>query len=60
MPDAAPVTSATSPVNSAGAPASLSLACSSSQYSTSNRSRSGSAWYVPIRSASSMIRIVCR
>jgi len=43
MPDAVPVTSATSPVSSAGAPARRSLACSSSQYSTSNRSAACSA-----------------
>ena len=43
IPDAAPVTSATSPAKSGGLPAFASFACSRSQYSMSKRSRAGSA-----------------
>src|SRR5574341_2296088 len=51
IPLAAPVTSATLPASGGGLPPRLSLACSSSQYSTSNRSFSGSVFHSPSASA---------
>ena len=58
MPEAAPVTTTTSPVKSGGEPALRSFACSRSQYSMSNMSRSLTARQPPSASARRMTSIV--
>ena len=60
IPDAAPLTTTTLPSNSPRVADDLSLACSSSQYSTSNRSWRGKACQPPRASPHWMALIVCR
>ena len=59
MPDAAPVTSATSPASAGRAPCLRSLACSRSQYSTSKMSKAGSARHPSSASARRTMSTVC-
>ena len=58
MPEAAPVTRAILPCSSGAARALASLACSSSQYSTSNSFSRGKVRHPPMASASRVARIV--
>ena len=59
MPDAAPVTRATSPEKTGGLPPFCSFACSRSQYSTSKMSFAPSARYPPRAVARAVVCMVC-
>ena len=60
MPEAAPVTTQTSPVNGGGLPALRSFACSRSQYSTSKMSLAVERLPAAERLGGAMISIVWR